>query len=367
MRSLPDPRHEAPVARRPHHIAPSLASVRAVLVVHRWLKNAPGSDAGLSVTINSTMRVLRRAGIHCSCTTVRCVEDIFDYLEREEHADRPVTHVVINTYGFVSARDLAVLAERFPETEFAALNHSGQSFLEIDPPAIENIRLAIKLQRSVHNIRVAGNNRTFLGFIRNCYGAAAVLLPNLYDVTGFRVNPAHRSNPDPLRVGTFGATRPAKNQFVAEQAALGMARRLGVHLEWHVSGQRFDSLPRAIASRRQFLQGHPSATLVEHPWKVWHDFLDVVEDMDILLMPSFDETHCMVVCDAISCGVPCVTTEVMNWTPPHWWAKPHDPSSVMRVGLALLHDRAGAVHDGREALTEFVAHGTQCWINYLTQ
>lgn len=364
----PDFSNELPVPRRPHNVAPALASVRLVLIAHQWRPRAPGSDAGLSIIVNSTMRVLRRAGIECECWPARDAKDIAEQLDTDRwESSRPVTHVVINTYGFLGAEETAQLSMRFRNIEFVNLNHSGQSFLQIDPPANRNIKKIIKLQLSTHNVRAAGNSLVFKEFARDDFGADVLYLPNLYDVTGFRADfTERRHSPNPIRIGTFGATRPAKNQFVALHAALGMARHLDVPLEWHVNGQRFDSEPSALMSRRQFLEGNPRAALVEHPWQTWADFRAVVEAMDVLLMPSFDETFCCVVADGIAVGVPSVTTAAMPWTPRHWWCEPHDPASVKRVGLSLVYDRATAAREGREALAAFVRDGTRYWIDYLT-
>ncbi len=57
----------------------------------------------------------------------------------------------------------------------------------------------------------------------------------------------------------------------------------------------------------------------------------------------------------------------IEWAPRAWQAgEPHDPFSVAAVGLALLHTRDMAVHDGRLALRTYVQIGIAVWIEYLT-
>jgi hypothetical protein len=55
----------------------------------------------------------------------------------------------------------------------------------------------------------------------------------------------------------------------------------------------------------------------------------------------------------------------MEWAPPAWYCEPYDPGSLVRTALGLLHDRHGAVADGRRHLSSFVASGTHQWIRYL--
>jgi hypothetical protein len=359
--------HEAPLARRPHNVASSgIGGVRLMLFTHLMPK-APGSDSGLSVIINATTRVLRRAGIHSECRLARNAASIHDILEAEGwKGGRPISHAVINTYGFLQASDIAALALHFPDTEFIVLNHSGQSFIHIDPNGVSNIKDALDLQISSHNIRVAGNNQRFVEWTQDAFGRPSLYLPNLYDTIGVSHPRNARRDPDPLRIGTFGALREAKNQSIAQQAAMGMARRLGVGLEWHVNAPRFDSAHHIVRSRRRMFDGLPAMTIIEHEWSAWHDFLKIVEGMDILVMPSFDETFCCVAADAVLFGVPVVCTGAMDWAPRAWIChEPYRPAEVMRVGLALLHDRTGAARDGMEALTNYVAMGVQRWVRYL--
>lgn len=369
MKNIPNFQHELQLARRPHTVASSgLGGVRLVIVSHTP-PIAPGSEIGLGVIVASATRVLRRAGVDCILIRASNVEAVAQWLE-DDHwkSPRRVTHVCINTYGFMSAGDVGQLASRFVDIEFFVVNHSAQSFLQIDPQAIDNICQLLTLQATTHNVRLAGNHPYFVSFCADSFGAQALLLPNLYDTEGFTINPTSRRDPDPLRIGTFGALRDGKNQFVAQQAALGMARRLRVHLEWHVNGNGNAPAKPMVRARQRLYANVPWAMMIEHPMTAWHEFLKAVEDMDLLVMPSFYETFCCVVADGIRMGVPSVVTSAMEWAPRSWVCHdPSDPAAVMRVGLALLHDRSGAVHDGRVALEAYLQNALRCWIDYLTK
>jgi hypothetical protein len=314
-----------------------------------------------------TMRVLRRNGVDCQSWGVHSVEQLFHRIEQDEWSSgRPISHIVINTPNFATPDEIAELANRWPDIEFAMLNHTGQSYFCIDQDGVQKIRDLLHLQRAMHNVKVAGNNSRF-GWFEN-YGVKPIWLPNLYDCDTFVQHVGHRPIHDPLRVGTFGENRPWKNQGVAAMAAISMAKRLGVNLELFVNADRWQQTWQLSKSREQLIQGMPGMRIVVVPWQSWAKFRQTVGTMDICLHPSFDETFCVVVADGIAEGVPSVVTSAMEWAPRSWMAAdPHDPASVAAIGLSLLHSRASAIHDGRRALIDFTDRGIALWVRYLTQ
>jgi hypothetical protein len=371
MRKLAnDFRHEDTLPRRPHNVAPSgLGSVRLINVVHRFQTPMAGtSDAGLAVTLNGTMRTLRQAGVHCESWNVRSVEELFTKLEADEwRSNRKITHVVINTPNFTTPEKFAELAARWIDTEFVMLNHTGLAYLSIDQhgQGVQRTRKLLDLQTATHNIKVAGNNIRYVRMFQDAYGHVVVYLPNLYDITSFREPVISRKDPDPLRIGSFGVGRPWKNQLVAAQAALSMARRSGVRLELHYNVDPWKSNQDLVSCRNE-LFANTHHTLIAKNWNWWPHFRQLVSGMDLLLNPSFDETHCCVCADGIAEGVPGVVTAAMEWCPRSWQvSEPHDPANIAAVGMTLLHNRIGAIHDGRTALRGYVSAGIKTWIDYL--
>lgn len=363
----PDFRNETTIARRPHHVAPSLASVRVILVSEQMGSPLPGgSDAGLAVIANCTVRVLRRAGVHAEAWKVRNGDELIQRLEADTwRAPRPITHVVINNPRFIPPPKFSQMASQFVDIEFVQLNHSGLAYLSIDDWGVWNIKAVMDLETALHNVRVAANNPRFKAWLNGNFGLDCILLPNLYDVESFRNPVVARRDYDPLRVGSFGAGRPWKNQLVAAEAAMTMARRLGVNLELHINSRHWDSDGPASAARVQLLGGVPWAKLIDIGWEPWPKFRRAISAMDILLSPSFDETFLVVCADGIAEGVPSVVSAAVEWTPRAWQAEPWDQASVANVGLGLLHSRVGAIHEGRQALTEYVDAGLRRWIDYL--
>jgi hypothetical protein len=338
-----------------------------VLAVKNFANIAGVCHIGLGVTATNTMRVLRRAGVHCEAWSAQTAKELYQQLSRDQgkKPERPVTHVVISAPSWVQPGSFHDLSLRWPDIEFVQLNHSGTAYLSIDKYGIKNIREVAALSLSHHNIQVAGNNRRFTTWVQNALGAQALYLPNLYDTTTF-VNPVvGRTTHDPLRVGSFGAGRPWKNQLTTAESALTMARQLGVSLELYVNTQRPDGGERMIESRRELFDALPGAKIVEVPWALWPDFRQTVATLDLMISPSFDETFCVIAADGIAEGVPSVVTAAMEWTPRSWWCEPFDPASVASVGMTLLHNRSGAIHAARRQLEDFVTAGVQRWIAYL--
>lgn len=58
----------------------------------------------------------------------------------------------------------------------------------------------------------------------------------------------------------------------------------------------------------------PEHTLVEHEWLSTEDFKNLLTDtIDIGMQVSFSETFNMVSADCISCGVPIVVSDEIDW------------------------------------------------------
>jgi hypothetical protein len=365
----PDFFHERQVARRPHIVAPNLSSVRVVLVAQQG-KPCFGSGMGLSVTSVMTAKMLRGAGVHCNVWNVPDAETLKLKLKADEwRTDRPITHVIINTPCFVGPLCYCEMAQAWPDITFVMLNHTGLAYLSIDHDGWRNIRWLLDLQSAFDNVVVAGNSPRFPASVEAQFGNPSVWLPNLYDTTLFK--PVRHSNSSyaPLRIGSFAEGRPWKNQLVAAQAALAMAREVGASgLELYVNQDRWQDTKAMSQSRSQLFENLPNAKLVPVHWQSWSSFLKTVEAMDVMLYASYDESFGMVPADGIAVGVPSVTAAALEWTPRSWQAaEPFDPASIASVGLSLLHGRIGAIHAGRKALVSYVEAGVRRWLEYLTK
>lgn len=359
---------EQSMARRPHHVAPSLVGARVVLAVKNFAAIPGVCHIGLGVTALNTMKVLRRHGVHCETWPAQTAKELYELLVADEgKGQRPVTHVIISAPSWVQPQSFADYSFRWPNIEFVQLNHSGCAYLSIDKYGIKNIRDVLNLSRSLHNVKVAGNNRRFTDWVGSSFKIKPLFLPNLYDTETFtELSHNHHRPFNPLRIGSFGASRPWKNQLTAAEAAVQLGAKFGVPMELYVNSKRPDGGERMIEARAELFADLPHAKLDYVPWALWPKFRHIVHTMDVMISASFDETFCVVVADGIAEGCPSVVTSAMEWTPPSWHCNPEDPSSIVRVATYLLHERRTAVEEGRKYLTNFVEDGTRQWIRYIT-
>jgi hypothetical protein len=356
---------------RPHDVDPSITSARVILAIKNFSRTPGVCHIGLGVTAANTQKVLRRHGVQTEVWSINKTPTeseaklLWTELAKRENDARPITHVIVSSPAWIQPQDFQNLAMRWPNTTFVQLNHSGAAYLSIDKYGIRNIRDVVSLSEQFHNVRVAANNERVVKFISSL-GADCLYLPNLYDTATFQnpIVPPRLGNT--LRVGSFGASRPWKNQLCAAEAAIMMGKALGCRVELYVNSKRPDGGERMIESRQELFTGMPHAKIVDVPWMPWTKFRDLGATMHCQISCSFDETFCVVAADGIAEGVPSVTSSALEWTPRNWWAECEDPSDIMRVGLGLVHNPIPAVHEARVLLQKYVSLGTTRWLDYLT-
>jgi glycosyltransferase involved in cell wall biosynthesis len=360
---------EAAHERRPHNVNPLLSSAHVILAVKNFAAIPGVCHIGLGVTAENTMKVLRKHGIFAEAWPAQTSKELWRKLAFAEthHRGTPISHVVVSAPSWVQPEAFKNFCLRWPETHFVQLNHSGCAYLSIDKHGIRNIREVGHLSLSLHNLSVAFNNERPQDFVTHGLESDCLYLPNLYDPDGF-VTPFHTEKLNgTLRVGSFGASRPWKNQLTAAEAAVMLAHKLGTRLELYVNTKRPDGGERMIESRREIFHRMRGCELIEVPWELWPKFRKTVARMHILFSPSFDETFNVVTADGIAEGVPSVVTSAIEWTPDFWWCDPCSPESIVRVAMCLLHDPRDAVEAARKKLRAFVAAGIEHWKQFLTR
>lgn len=327
------------------------------------------SHIGLGVSGVNTCSVLMRCGIQAESLPLTNVGDLYRFLEVDNTITWPnhvpVSHVVISA-PWVDTHAYRHLCERYPDVIFTVLSHSNVGFLQADPKGVRLIREAAELQAYFPNFRLAGNCIEFCNWVRKSYSQPCWLLPNLYNLGD---NPTVPVKPlwhpgEVLRIGSFGAVRPLKNTMTAAGAALQISTEFKTPVEFWISANRAEGGGDGVLNAiYEMLQG-TNVTIVPSPWQPWPDFRTTMQKMHLHMQPSYTESFNITVADAISVGVPSVVSPAIAWVPKSWQADPDDAGDMVRVGKALLADKA-AVIDGFNALQKYITYGAEDWKMFL--
>jgi len=291
------------------------------------------------------------------------VKAIKDYALETGHN---LTHVVISA-PWISTRDIKAIVEHFPLIQFAIVSHSNVGFLQADPSGIHLLRDYIELALKHDNLTIGGNSKRFCDWVSEAYDTYAVLLPNMYpihkDIIGSLIRHFKHHDRDVIKIGSFGAIRPLKNQLTACASAIIIAKRLKKRVEFHLSAGREEGGGNIVLNAiQQMSRDVPNFELVLDGWAPWLEFRKVVADMDLLIHPSYTESFNMVSADGISQNVPVVGSTAIHWLPPDWQADSDDAVGMAEVGIRLLSDGAS---EGVKALKHHNERGLKSWKVFL--
>jgi glycosyltransferase involved in cell wall biosynthesis len=324
------------------------------------------SHIGLGVAALANSEYLNAHGEDATVFPVRHNIDIMrSILEYQKKHGHSLTHVVLSA-PWISTRDLAALVAHFNQVQWVVVSHSNVGFLQADPAGIHLLRDYIELTHKHDNLSVGGNSHRFTQWANEAYDTDAVLLPNLYPVPKFFGRVWHnwnRQRNGPVQIGSFGAIRPLKNQLTACAAAIIIAKRLNVPVEFHLSAGREEGGGNiALNAIQQMSQGVPNFTLVLDGWCGWHEHRENVHKMDLLIHPSYTESFNMCTADGVSQGVPTVGSTAIHWLPESWKADSDDAVGMAETGLRLLKEGAA---EGIKALETHNERGFRHWKRFL--
>jgi glycosyltransferase involved in cell wall biosynthesis len=317
------------------------------------------SHIGLGVAALANADYLNARGEDAIVLPVRhnidIVREISDYAKEHKNS---LTHAVISA-PWLSTRDTAAIVEHFPTIQFVVVSHSNVGFLQADPSGIRLLRDYIELTHKHDNLSIGGNSSRFCNWVSEAYNTHVVLLPNMYPI----YNSIERVKHEGIRIGSFGAIRPLKNQLTAAAAAIIIGRRSGAPVEFHLSAGREEGGGNIVLNAiQQMTHDLPDFKLVLDGWRGWHEFREIVADMDLLIHPSYTESFNMVTADGVSQGIPVVGSEAIYWLPQNWKGDSDDAVELAEIGMRLLKE---GPREGIEALTRHNEHAFEDWKRFL--
>ena len=354
----------------PQPVRPSGERAHLVICYKNFAAHKHISHIGLGVTALTNAKILNAAGYWTEVWPILSAADLNDRLHKSratntQQSQAPISHVVISA-PWIPTKDLQQLTMQWSDTQFYVVSHSNVGFLQADPNGVTLLREDGDLQTSSINFHIGANNQKLIQWWQSVYRTPMRWLPNMYDLSAAQTVPQRWLPGKPLRIGSFGATRPLKNILTAGAAALEIASRLQADLEFHVSSGRAEGGGDTITKALMALYANlPTAKLVQDGWQSWPAFRRVVRSMSLLLQPSYTESFCMVVADGVAEGVPSVTSDAIDWVPRRWQATDDNADDIANVGINLLHD-PNAVQHGLNHLKAHNAAGLDAWSTMLT-
>lgn len=326
-----------------------------LLLVHKNFGAIKGlSHIGLGVAALNTSLTLRKAGFDVDTLAITDPNQ----LRQAIRLSRNVTHVVISAPWILPVH-MKTLCLTFPKIQFVMNCHSNVGFLMADPNGTRILRESFNLAPNFH---ISANSFKMSKWIEAAYGIKALFLPNLYYL--HREKPKPKKMGDVLNIGIFGAIRPLKNIVSAAGAAIVISRRLNKPTRIHLSTGRLEGGSQTIMRSVQALIADTRVELVPSGWAPWSEFVRLVDQMHLLLQPSYTESFNMVTADGISQGVPSVVSEAINWAPSSWKANIDDVVDMADVGLKLLK-RKHIAGLGWKALHKYTDDGIIHWKEFL--
>lgn len=337
------------------------------LLRHRdqpWGYNGPYGyqlSSGLRNSVRFVVEMLHLMGI--AAEWVECQDA--NAIDREVTRYKP-THVILEAFWVPPAK-IKQLKPLHPYVTWCVRDHSETPFLANEGMVMEWV--AGYLAQGVEVICNAPRALTDMQAIAEAYGYPGQVSygPNYYPThlpkTFKTLQPKPTHADDIVRVGCFGAIRPLKNQLLQAVAALRYASFLGKKLEFHINSARIEQGGNPILKNLQALFANaPNAKLVEAPWCDHAQFLDLLEQMDVLLQVSLSETFNIVSADAVICNVPVVVSREVPWLGSYAIADANDSTSIYNQMLAILrHPKQSRLEWQMRDLSKYTANTKAIW------
>lgn len=311
--------------------------------------NTKSSGLRNSATFVSDM--LNEAGIPSAVELVNDNNDI----DRIVTEHKP-THVFIEALWVVPEK-FKILHKLHPHVKWIIRIHSEMPFLALEGIAIQWIKEYVRMR----NVFVAANSRRAQSDLETATGADILYLPNFYPTDFERFQ---SSDSCFLNISAFGAIRPMKSQLSQAIAAIQFARELGMPLRFHINGTRIEHGDPVLKNLRALFAGERHVHLVEHNWLNHEHFVKVIRQMDIAMSVSLTETFSIVTADAVSQGVPIVTSPEVSWASKKSMARATDVQDIVSKMYDNFNDKH-IVKQNQKLLKRYSRESRRDWLNYL--
>lgn len=322
-----------------------------------------GISYGLINSCRFLCNALERLGVEAKVVSVLDNNGI----DREVHQYKP-THVFIEALWVVPEK-FKVLLPRYRKVQWYVRLHSNIPFLANEGIAMEWLDRYAELQKHHKNFHIAANAFRLVKDLGRSRHMKIVYTPNVYypDVYPHSKRLKHNvhHHHDVLNVGCFGAIRPMKNHLTQAIAAMIFANRLGKKLHFHINGRCEQKGDQFLRNLRYLFAG-TKHKLVLHQWMPHHQFVTLVEEMDLGMQVSFSETFNIVAADFVAANVPLVGSAEIEWLNMWYKTVPTDTEDiVMCLYLAYYGKKVGLQKLNKIGLALYNSKALSVWVDLL--
>ena len=337
-------------------------------------------DSGLYVSAKQVVEMLVDEGREA--TLVQVVDN--NGIDREIAKYKP-THVIIEAFWVVPEK-FEVLKKLHPTVTFIVRCHSKLDFLSHEGVVFgwifdylkQGVYVGCNSEETVDDLkklaRIGNYPSEFVISLPNFYNvrkAEAKALKKLVaiwrDVKTFKHKPKVSGQ---FNVGCFGAIRPLKNHMVQALGALRTAENLKLNLQFHINSNRLEGQVGGILKAlRAVFSKFPNHKLVEHTWLPHKEFLQLIEQMDLVTQVSLSESFNIVCADAVSMGVPIVSSKELPWLPETYTVD--NVNNVNAIELKMLkvwkhNDKNFVVADQLTKLIDYCDWAKAVWLKHFS-
>lgn len=284
-------------------------------------------------------------------------------IDREVHQFKP-THVFIEALWVVPEK-FDVLLPLHKKVKWHVRLHSNTPFLSNEGIAMKWLVAYNDLSKKYDNFTVTPNSERMIDDLYQSLGMKTYYAPNIYQPDDRPFNPANKDS-NIINIGCFGAIRPLKNHLIQAMAAMTFANEAGKTLHFHVNSSRLEQKGENVYKNLVSLFSESKHKLVTHEWLQHHEFLQLINDMDIGVQVSFSETFNIVAADFAHQNVPIVGSEEIEWMHPLYQAKPTDLENIVsHLWLAWIGRKVSLHSLNKWGLNRYNEKARKVWAKYL--
>lgn len=253
------------------------------------------------------------------------IEEVQDgnSVDRIVHRLRP--DIVFIEALWIAPAKMAELMNLHKRVNWIVRIHSNASFIANEGIAMEWCIKYLKM-----GITLAPNCMKMFRELKAITNKNIVYLPNYYQIQEREFKKTKNST-DTLELACLGAIRPLKNQLIQALAAIKLAGKLNMKLNFHINASRIENNGNSVLKnlRGLFDNLNDNFKLIEHRWHEHDHFLRLLRKMDVGMQVSFSESFNIVAADYVSQGVPIVVSKEIEWASIYSMAETTDIDDIV--------------------------------------